>query len=50
MEAFKAFTIHLSKATEAKYGGYQTARASTIAADHPPLHTPMICPPLNART
>jgi len=47
MKAFEAWTFQMSKANEPGYGGYQTARAYAIQADHPPPHTPMNFPPLN---
>jgi hypothetical protein len=50
MKAFEAWNFHLRKANEPRYGGYQTARAYAIQADHPPLHTPMNFPPPNAPT
>jgi len=49
MKAFEAWTLRLSKANEPRYGGYQTARAYTIQADHPPRPTPINFPPLEAR-
>ena len=45
--ACKAWTFQMSKANERGYGGYQTAMAYTIQADHPPPHTPLHFPPPN---
>ena len=50
MKAFEPWTFQLSKANEPRYGGYQTARAYAIQANHPPQHTPMNFPPPNAPT
>jgi hypothetical protein len=50
MKAFEALTIHLRKVNGPRYGGYQTARAYAIQADHPPPQTPMNYPLLNAPT
>jgi len=48
MKAFEARTFQLSKANELRYRGYQTARAYTVDADHPPPHTPMNFSPASA--
>jgi hypothetical protein len=50
MKAFEAWTFQLSKVNEPRYGGYQTARAYAIEADHPPPNTPMNFTPPNAPT
>jgi len=39
MKAIEAWTFQMSKANERVCGGYQTARAYTIQADHWSLHT-----------
>jgi len=48
MKAFEAWTLQLSKANEPRYGGYLTARAYIIQADHPPMQIPIKVPHLNA--
>jgi hypothetical protein len=48
MKAVEAGTFQLSEATKPRYGGYQTARANAIQADHAPPYTPMNFPTLNA--
>jgi len=50
MKAFDAWTFQLSKAIEPTYGGYQTARAYAIQANHAQPHTPMNFPHLNSPT
>jgi hypothetical protein len=50
MKPFEAWTFLLSKVNQPRHGGYQTARAYAIQADHPHTHTPMNFPPPNAPT
>jgi hypothetical protein len=49
INTFGAWTLQLSKANERRYGGYQTARAYTIQANHPSSHAPMNIAALNTR-
>jgi hypothetical protein len=44
MKTFETWTFLMSKANEAGYGGYYTATAYLIQADHLPPHTPMNFP------
>jgi len=48
MKALEARWMQLGQVNKLRYGGYQTARAYAIQADHPPPHTPMKFPPLDA--
>jgi len=50
VNASDTWTFQLGEANDPSYGSDQTASAYVIQADHPPPHTPMNFPPLNAPT
>ena len=50
MKALEVWTFQLHKPNEPRHRGHQTARAYSIQADHPPLHTARTVPRQSAPT